>query len=127
MAGKQFFDTDNDFRPAEFMHFVSTMLIPEPKGKKEAPCMVLFCAFDQQMYFIDLAKKLQPKIVIAENVKGILLGEAKEYVKKIEEIKQKHYSVQNLSTKLKKGTVNLNELAIILDELGYKINFEKIK
>ena len=33
--------------------------------------------------FIDLAKKLQPKIVIAENVKGILLGEAKEYVKKI--------------------------------------------
>ena len=28
--------------------------------------------------FIDLAKKLQPKIVIAENVKGILLGEAKE-------------------------------------------------
>lgn len=57
LAGKQFFDTDNDFRPAEFMHFVSTMLIPEPKGKKEAPCMVLFCAFDQQMYFIDLAKR----------------------------------------------------------------------
>jgi DNA (cytosine-5)-methyltransferase 1 len=33
--------------------------------------------------FIDLAKKLQPKIVIAENVKGLLQGEAKEYVKKI--------------------------------------------
>lgn len=33
--------------------------------------------------FIDLAKELQPKIVIAENVKGLLLGAAKEYVIKI--------------------------------------------
>lgn len=57
LAGKSFFDTDNDFRPAEFMHFCSTMLKPEPKGVKESPCMVLFCAFDQQMYFIDLAKR----------------------------------------------------------------------
>jgi DNA (cytosine-5)-methyltransferase 1 len=30
--------------------------------------------------FIDLAKKLQPKVVVAENVKGLLLGEAKSYV-----------------------------------------------
>lgn len=30
--------------------------------------------------FIDLAKKLQPKIVIAENVKGLLMGNAKSYV-----------------------------------------------
>lgn len=33
--------------------------------------------------FIDLAKELQPKVVVAENVKGLLMGEAKEYVKKI--------------------------------------------
>lgn len=33
--------------------------------------------------FIDLAKKLQPKVVVAENVKGLLLGNAKEYVRKI--------------------------------------------
>jgi DNA (cytosine-5)-methyltransferase 1 len=33
--------------------------------------------------FIDLAEKLQPKIVVAENVKGLLLGNAKEYVKQI--------------------------------------------
>lgn len=33
--------------------------------------------------FIELAKKLQPKIVIAENVKGILMGDAIQYVKKI--------------------------------------------
>lgn len=57
LAGKSFFDTDNDFRPAEFMHFCSTMLISEPKGKKEAPCMILFCGFDQQMYFIELGKR----------------------------------------------------------------------
>jgi DNA (cytosine-5)-methyltransferase 1 len=30
--------------------------------------------------FIDLAKKLQPKVVIAENVKGLLIGEAKSYI-----------------------------------------------
>lgn len=33
--------------------------------------------------FIDLAKELQPKVVIAENVKGLLMGKAKEYVKEI--------------------------------------------
>ena len=33
--------------------------------------------------FIDLAKKLQPKVVVAENVKGLLMGNAVEYVKKI--------------------------------------------
>ena len=33
--------------------------------------------------FIDLAKELQPKVVVAENVKGLLLGNAKEYVKNI--------------------------------------------
>jgi site-specific DNA-methyltransferase (adenine-specific) len=66
LAGKSFFDTDSDFRPAEFMHFCSTMLKPENKSKKvegvkrqkgDAPCMVLFCSFDQQMYFIELAKR----------------------------------------------------------------------
>jgi DNA (cytosine-5)-methyltransferase 1 len=30
--------------------------------------------------FIDLAKELQPKVVVAENVKGLLLGNAKSYV-----------------------------------------------
>ena len=33
--------------------------------------------------FIDLAKELQPKVVVAENVKGLLLGSAKEYVRRI--------------------------------------------
>ena len=35
--------------------------------------------------FIDLAKRLQPKVVVAENVKGLLLGEAKQYVRRIYE------------------------------------------
>ena len=57
LAGKQFFDTDNNFKPAEFMHFASQMLKKEPKEKNQAPCMIVFCAFDQQMYLIDLAKR----------------------------------------------------------------------
>jgi DNA (cytosine-5)-methyltransferase 1 len=38
---------------------------------------------DLFFYYIDLAKKLQPKIVVAENVKGMLAGNAKGYVKQI--------------------------------------------
>jgi hypothetical protein len=37
LAGKSFFDTDANFRPAEFMHFCSTMMKPEPKAKSDAP------------------------------------------------------------------------------------------
>lgn len=66
LAGKSFFDTDEDFRPAEFMHFCSTMLKSEKKQvkgegegrqKSSAPCMIVFCGFDQQMYLIELAKR----------------------------------------------------------------------
>ena len=57
LAGKQFFDTDKDFRPPEFMHFCSKMLIKEPKEKGKAPCMIVFCAFEQQFQLIELAKK----------------------------------------------------------------------
>lgn len=57
LAGKEFFDTDKDFRPAEFMHFCSQMLKKEPKEKNQAPCMIVFCAFDQQFPLIELGKK----------------------------------------------------------------------
>lgn len=33
--------------------------------------------------FIDLAEKLQPKVVIAENVKGLIQGSARDYVRRI--------------------------------------------
>lgn len=46
--------------------------------------------------FIDLAKKLQPKIVISENVKGLLLGDAIAYVLKIyEEFDKAEYYCQH--------------------------------
>lgn len=75
---KNFFDTDKDFRPAEFMHFCSQMLVKEPKTgitdeeaeqvgransmagskkKSNAPCMVLFCAFEQLQYYIELGQR----------------------------------------------------------------------
>lgn len=57
LAGKSFFDTDENFKPAEFMHFASQMLRKEPKNRNEAPCMIIFCAFDQQMYLIELGKR----------------------------------------------------------------------
>jgi len=77
LAGKEFFDTDKDFRPAEFMHFCSQMLVKEPKQgiteeeaeqmgendkagsrkKSKAPCMILFCAFEQLHYYIELGQR----------------------------------------------------------------------
>lgn len=75
LAGTEFFDTDKDFRPAEFMHFCSQMLVKEPKQgvndeeiehetigesgrkKSKAPCMVLFCAFEQLHYYIELGQR----------------------------------------------------------------------
>lgn len=56
-AGKQFFSSDSEFRPAEFMHFCSKMLIKEPKQKGKSPCMVMFCEFEQQFKFIELGRK----------------------------------------------------------------------
>lgn len=65
LAGEEFFDTDKNFKPAEFIHFCSQMLKPEPKDKTKtggvrnqtAPCMILFCAFEQMQYFIELGAR----------------------------------------------------------------------
>lgn len=56
-AGKNFFSSDSEFRPAEFMHFCSKMLIKEPKEAGKSPCMILFCEYEQQFQFIELGKK----------------------------------------------------------------------
>jgi len=56
-ANTEFFDTDKDFRPAEFMHFCSKLLRKEPKEKGKSPCMIVFCEFEQQFYLIELAKR----------------------------------------------------------------------
>lgn len=57
LAGKEFFDTDKDFRITEFLHFCSTMLIKEPKETGKSPCMIVFCEFEQQFELIEKAKK----------------------------------------------------------------------
>jgi DNA (cytosine-5)-methyltransferase 1 len=45
--------------------------------------------------YIELAKRLQPKVVIAENVKGMLQGNAKAYVKRVKaEFEAAGYVVQ---------------------------------
>lgn len=46
--------------------------------------------------FIDLAKRLQPKIVVAENVNGLLQGDARQYLKKVyDELQDAGYYVQH--------------------------------
>jgi site-specific DNA-methyltransferase (adenine-specific) len=57
LAGKTFFDTDKDFRISEFLHFCSKMLRPEPKETGKAPCMIVFCEFEQQFELIQKAPK----------------------------------------------------------------------
>lgn len=57
LAGKEFFDTDKDFRITEFLHFCSTLMVKEPKEAGKAPCMIVFCAFEQQFEIIEKAKK----------------------------------------------------------------------
>ena len=57
LQGKAFFDTDNDFRVAEYMHFCSQLLIKEPKEKGKSPCMIVFCSFDQIREIMEYGKK----------------------------------------------------------------------
>ena len=57
LAGKAFFDTDHNFRIAEFMHFCSKMLKKEPKERNQAPAMIVFCAFQQMQMVIDYGKQ----------------------------------------------------------------------
>jgi len=58
-AGKAFFNTDNDFRIAEYMHFCNKLLIKEPKEKGKAPAMIVFCAFDQIPMVVEYGKKYE--------------------------------------------------------------------
>lgn len=71
LAGKQFFNSDDNFRPAEFMHFCSQMLKPERKDgateedmemignkrKSNAPRMIIFVPFEQMHYYIELGAR----------------------------------------------------------------------
>lgn len=46
-AKKTFFNTDGNFKIAEYMHFCSRLLKKESKEKNQAPAMIVFCAFEQ--------------------------------------------------------------------------------
>lgn len=64
LAGKQFFDTDDDFNIRNFFDFCTRYMKDEPKGKvqqrgrsSDAPAMIVFCAFEQMQMVIDEGKK----------------------------------------------------------------------
>ena len=58
IAHKAAFNTDFNFNIAEFMHFCTRMLKKEPdRGEKDAPCMIVFCAFQQIPEVIQQAEK----------------------------------------------------------------------
>lgn len=63
LAGKSFFDTDNDFKINNFFDFCTRYMKKEPKkagerGKSSnAPAMIVFCAFEQIQMVIEEGKK----------------------------------------------------------------------
>ena len=67
-------------------------------------------------------------MLVREQVKALLAQEnmkMKELAMKMQEITGKNYSLQNLSHRLKRGTVSYNEVLQISEILGYNIKFEK--
>ena len=57
LAGKSFFDTDEDFRIGNFFDFCTRYMIKEPKEKGKSPAMIVFCAFEQIPMVIEEGKK----------------------------------------------------------------------
>ena len=63
LAGKSFFDTDNDFKINNFFDFCTRYMNKEPKkagerGKSSnAPAMIVFCAFEQIPLVVEQGKK----------------------------------------------------------------------
>lgn len=56
-ANKSFFDTDHNFRIAEFFHFCSKLIKPEPKEVNSAGAMIVFCSFQQISTVVEYAQK----------------------------------------------------------------------
>lgn len=63
LAGKAAFNSDFNFNLFEYFHFCSQLMKKEPtKGgargrSSEAPCMIVFCSFQQQATLIEAAAK----------------------------------------------------------------------
>ena len=56
-AGKEFFDTDKDFKIYNFFQFCTRLLKKEPKERGQAPCMIIFCSWQQLNEIKDYAKQ----------------------------------------------------------------------
>lgn len=56
-AKSAFFNGDGDFNLNEYFHFCHKLLKKEPKERNKAPCMIIFCAFEQMTPIIEIAKK----------------------------------------------------------------------
>lgn len=56
-AKKTFFNTDGNFKIAEYMHFCNRLLKKEPKERGKAPAMIVFCAFEQMQTVIEYGKR----------------------------------------------------------------------
>lgn len=56
-AKATFFNSDTNFNIAEYFHFCTRLLKKEPKERGQAPCMIVFCSFQQMQMVIDLGKK----------------------------------------------------------------------
>lgn len=57
LAGKAAFNTDHNFNIAEYFHFCNRLLKKEPKERGQAPCMIVFCSFEQIPMVIRYAEK----------------------------------------------------------------------
>lgn len=57
LAGKAAFHTDFNFNIAEYFHFCNRLLKKEPKERGKAPCMIVFCSFQQMQTVIYYAEK----------------------------------------------------------------------
>ena len=57
LAGKAAFNSDYNFNLYEYFHFCSKMLKKEPKEKGKAPCMIVFCSFQQIPTMLKAAEK----------------------------------------------------------------------
>jgi len=99
LAGKSFFDTDNDFKINNFFDFCTRYLNKEPKkggerGKSSnAPAMIVFCAFEQIPMVIEQGKK-----------HGLMKNYPLVFIK--------NYSAQVLKANMK--IVNACEYAVVL-------------
>ena len=107
LAGKEFFDTDKDFRISEYLHFCSKLLVKEPKERGKAPAMLVFCSFEQQFELITKAKEFG-------------------FVKYINLVFRKNFSAQVLKANMR--IVGNAEYAIVLyrDKLPKFNNFGKM-